>query len=101
MALGGAVAGLAVVSRTELLLVIIGGLFVVETLSVMLQVGVFKITAKRTGQGRRIFKMAPLHHHFEMKGWEEVTVVIRFWIICGLFVAAGMGIFYGEWVAGQ
>lgn len=101
LALGGAVAGLAVVSRTELLLVIIGGLFVVETLSVMLQVGVFKITAKRTGQGRRIFKMAPLHHHFEMKGWEEVTVVIRFWIICGLFVAAGMGIFYGEWVAGQ
>lgn len=96
LALGGAVAGMAVVSRTELLLVIIGALFVIETVSVMLQVSVFKITG-----GKRVFKMAPLHHHFELKGWAEVTVVIRFWIICGLAVSAGLGIFYAEWVAGQ
>ena len=80
----------------ELLLVIIGALFVIETVSVMLQVSVFKITG-----GKRVFKMAPLHHHFELKGWAEVTVVIRFWIICGLAVSAGLGIFYAEWVAGQ
>ncbi|WCC80575.1 phospho-N-acetylmuramoyl-pentapeptide-transferase [Cutibacterium equinum] len=96
LALGGAVAGMAVVSRTELLLVIIGALFVIETVSVMIQVSVFKLTG-----GKRVFKMAPLHHHFELKGWAEVTVVIRFWIICGLAVAAGLGIFYAEWVAGQ
>lgn len=96
LAIGGAVAGLAVLSRTEILLVIIGGLFVIETLSVMIQVSVFKIT-----HGKRVFKMAPLHHHFELKGWAEITVVIRFWIICGLMVAAGLGIFYTEWVVGQ
>ena len=96
LALGGAVAGMAVFRRTELLLVIIGALFVIETVSVMLQVSVFKITG-----GKRVFKMAPLHHHFELKGWAEVTVVIRFWIICGLAVSAGLGIFYAEWVAGQ
>ncbi|QCX27178.1 phospho-N-acetylmuramoyl-pentapeptide-transferase [Nocardioides jishulii] len=95
LALGGALAGLAILTRTELLLVIIGGLFVIETLSVMLQVGWFKAT-----KGKRIFRMAPLHHHFEMLGWEQVTVVIRFWIIAGFFVAAGIGLFYAEWVAG-
>ncbi|WP_110238679.1 phospho-N-acetylmuramoyl-pentapeptide-transferase [Nocardioides gilvus] len=95
LALGGALAGLAILTRTELLLVIIGGLFVIETLSVVLQVGFFKIT-----KGRRILRMAPLHHHFEMLGWEQVTVVIRFWIIAAMAVAAGIGIFYGEWVAG-
>lgn len=96
LAIGGAVAGIAVLSRTELLLLIIGGLFVIETLSVMIQVSVFKITG-----GKRVFKMAPLHHHFELKGWAEITVVIRFWIICGLLVAVGLGIFYAEWVVGQ
>lgn len=96
LAIGGALAGLAVTSRTELLLVILGGLFVIETLSVMMQVSFFKLT-----KGRRIFKMAPLHHHFELLGWAEVTVTIRFWIICGLFVAGGLGIFYAEWVTGQ
>lgn len=96
LALGGALAGLAVLTRTELLAVVLGGLFVVETLSVMLQVGFFKVT-----RGRRIFRMAPLHHHFEMLGWEQVTVVIRFWIITGLCVAGGLGIFYAEWVAGS
>ena len=95
LALGGALAGLAVLTRTELLLLVLGGLFVVETLSVMLQVGYFKAT-----KGKRIFRMAPLHHHFEMLGWEQVTVVIRFWIITGLCVAAGLGVFYAEWVAG-
>jgi phospho-N-acetylmuramoyl-pentapeptide-transferase len=95
LALGGGLAGLAILTRTELLLLILGGLFVVETLSVMLQVGYFKAT-----KGNRIFRMAPIHHHFEMLGWEQVTVVIRFWIITGLMVAAGMGIFYAEWVAG-
>ncbi len=95
LALGGVLAGLAVMTRTELLLVVLGGLFVMQTLSVVLQVGYFKVTG-----GKRMFRMAPLHHHFELKGWDEITVVIRFWIICGLCVAAGLGIFYAEWVAG-
>jgi phospho-N-acetylmuramoyl-pentapeptide-transferase len=95
LALGGALAGMAILTRTELLLVVLGGLFVTQTLSVMLQVGYFKVTG-----GRRMFRMAPLHHHFELKGWDEITVVIRFWIITGLCVAAGLGIFYAEWVAG-
>jgi phospho-N-acetylmuramoyl-pentapeptide-transferase len=94
LSLGGALAGLAILTRTELLFVVLGGIFVVETLSVMLQVGFFKLT-----NGRRIFRMAPLHHHFEMLGWEQVTVTIRFWIITGLCVAAGLGVFYAEWVS--
>jgi phospho-N-acetylmuramoyl-pentapeptide-transferase len=101
LALGGGLAGLAVLTRTELLLVILGGLFVLETLSVMLQVTWFKTTKRVTGTGRRVFRIAPIHHHFEMLGWEQVTVVIRFWIITGLCVAAGLGIFYAEWVAGS
>ncbi|MXG90835.1 phospho-N-acetylmuramoyl-pentapeptide-transferase [Nocardioides flavescens] len=95
LSLGGAMAGLAILTRTELLFVLLGGLFVVETLSVMLQVGFFKAT-----KGRRLFRMAPLHHHFEMLGWEQVTVTIRFWIISGICVAAGLGVFYAEWVSG-
>jgi len=100
LALGGALAGLAILTRTELLLVIVGGLFVVETVSVMIQVTTFKVTRRLTGTGRRVFRMTPIHHHFEMVGWEQITVVIRFWIITGLCVAAGLGIFYAEWVAG-
>jgi phospho-N-acetylmuramoyl-pentapeptide-transferase len=95
LALGGAVAGMAVLTRTELLLALLGGLFVLQTMSVILQVGYFKLT-----KGRRLFRMAPLHHHFELLGWEEITVVIRFWLIGAVFVAAGLGIFYAEWVAG-
>jgi phospho-N-acetylmuramoyl-pentapeptide-transferase len=95
LALGGALAGLAILTRTELLLVILGGLFVAQALSVMLQVGYFKATG-----GKRMFRMAPLHHHFELKGWDEITIVIRFWIITGLCVAGALGIFYAEWVAG-
>jgi len=95
LSLGGALAGMAVLTRTELLLAVLGGLFVIQTLSVILQVGYFKVTG-----GRRMFRMAPLHHHFELKGWDEITVVIRFWIITGICVAAGLGIFYAEWVTG-
>jgi phospho-N-acetylmuramoyl-pentapeptide-transferase len=95
LALGGALAGLAIYTRTELLLVVLGGLFVAQTLSVMLQVGYFKVSG-----GKRMFRMAPLHHHFELLGWDEITVVVRFWIITGLCVAGGLGIFYAEWVAG-
>ncbi|GAB3197061.1 phospho-N-acetylmuramoyl-pentapeptide-transferase [Nocardioides hungaricus] len=100
LALGGALAGLAILTRTELLLIILGGLFLVETVSVMLQVTTFKVTKRLTGTGRRVFRMAPIHHHFEMLGWEQVTVTIRFWIITGICVAAGLGVFYAEWVAG-
>ncbi len=95
LSLGGALAGMAIFTRTELLLLILGGLLVIEVMSVILQVGFFKLT-----KGRRLFKMSPIHHHFELLGWAEVTIVMRFWIIAGLFVAAGLGIFYAEWVAG-
>ena len=94
LALGGALAGMAITTRTELLLVLLGGLFVLITLSVIVQVGFFKLTRKR------IFRMAPLQHHFELVGWGEVTIVIRFWIIAGLLVALGLGVFYAEWVTG-
>jgi phospho-N-acetylmuramoyl-pentapeptide-transferase len=95
LSLGAALAGMAVMTRTELLVLLLGGLFVVITASVILQVGYFKLT-----KGRRLFRMAPLHHHFEMLGWEQVNVVIRFWIIQGLCVVIGLGLFYAEWVAG-
>ena len=98
LALGGVLAGLAVVSKTQLLLIILGGLFVIITMSDVIQVGVFKVTKFRTGRGIRVFKMAPLQHHFEMLGWAETTVVIRFWLICGLCIAMGLGIFYAEWL---
>ncbi|MFI9786536.1 phospho-N-acetylmuramoyl-pentapeptide-transferase [Kitasatospora sp. NPDC051984] len=94
LALGGALAGLAIVSRTELLLAVLGGLFVIITLSVIIQVGSFRMT------GKRVFKMAPLQHHFELKGWSEVLIVVRFWIIQGLCVAVGLGLFYAGWVTG-
>jgi phospho-N-acetylmuramoyl-pentapeptide-transferase len=100
LALGGAVAGLAIMTRTELLLVILGGLFVMETTSVLLQVSIFKITKRMTGAGRRVFPMTPIHHTFELLGWEQITVTIRFWIITGICVAAGLGVFYAEWVSG-
>ncbi len=93
LALGGALAGLAITTRTELLLAVLGGLFFLITLSVILQVGYFKAT-----NGKRLFRMAPLQHHFELVGWHEVTIVIRFWIITGICVALGLGIFYAEWV---
>ena len=98
-ALGAALAGLAVLTRTELLLVIVGGVFVMETVSVMLQVSWFKLSRRLTGSPKRLFRMAPIHHTFDM-AWGEVTMVIRFWILTGLCVAGGLGIFYAEWVAG-
>ena len=99
MALGGLMAGLAILSRTELLLVVLGGLFAVVTLSSVIQTGWFKYTRIRTGTGKRVFRMAPFHHHFELGGWEETTTIVRFWIVSGLAVAFGMGLFYAELIS--
>ena len=93
LALGGAIAGLAATLRVELLLIPLGGLFVIITMSVLIQTAYFKMSG-----GKRVFKMAPLHHHFELIGWAQITVVIRFWIIAGLCVAIGLGLFYAQWV---
>jgi phospho-N-acetylmuramoyl-pentapeptide-transferase len=90
LALGGALGTIAVIVRQEIVLAIMGGIFVVEALSVMLQVGYFKYTKRRFGQGRRLFQMAPLHHHFEKKGWKETQVVVRFWIITMLLCLIGL-----------
>lgn len=93
LALGGAIAAIAATLRVQLLLIPLGGLFVIITVSVLIQTLYFKISG-----GKRVFRMAPLHHHFELKGWAEITVVIRFWIIAGLSVALGLGLFYAQWV---
>lgn len=100
LGLGGALAALAIISRTELLLVLIGGIFVIVTGSVIIQRVFFKLTKWRTGTGRRVFLMSPLHHHFEIKGWAQITIVVRFWIIAGLCVLTGIGLFYIEWIYG-
>ncbi|MHA6783875.1 phospho-N-acetylmuramoyl-pentapeptide-transferase [Pseudonocardia saturnea] len=92
LALGGLIAGLSMVTRTELLLVVIGGVFVVEALSVALQIVVFRTTR------RRLFRMAPFHHHFELAGWAETTVIIRFWLLAAMCAALGLGLFYSEWL---
>jgi phospho-N-acetylmuramoyl-pentapeptide-transferase len=94
LALGGAFAGLAICSRTELLALLIGGLFLMELLSVVIQVGSYKLR-----NGKRVFKNSPIHHHFEMMDWPEITITIRFWIIAGLCVALGLGMFYGGFKA--
>ncbi len=91
--LGGAMAVLAILLNTQLLLIVIGGLYVVETLSVIVQVVVFKRT------GKRPFLMAPIHHHFELKGWPEFTVIVRFWVLSGLSVAFGIGLFYADFLS--
>ncbi|MGI8697013.1 MAG: phospho-N-acetylmuramoyl-pentapeptide-transferase [Mycobacteriales bacterium] len=93
LALGGLVTGLAILTRTELLLFVLGGLFVIELLSVVLQIAVFRTTR------RRLFNMAPIHHHFELAGWQEITVIVRFWILTGLAVAFGLGLFYAEFIS--
>ena len=90
LALGGALGTIAVIARQEIVLAIMGGIFVVEALSVMLQVSYFKYTKRRFGQGRRLLKMAPLHHHFEKSGWAETQVVVRFWIITMLLCLVGL-----------
>lgn len=94
LALGGVMAAMAIMTRTQLLLLILGGLFVIETASVAIQVGVFKMTG-----GKRVFRMAPIHHHFELGGWSEFTVMVRLWIICGFCVLVGFAIFYVDFVA--
>jgi phospho-N-acetylmuramoyl-pentapeptide-transferase len=90
LSLGGALGTIAVITRQEIVLGIMGGIFVAEALSVMLQVGWFKYTKRKYGEGRRIFLMAPLHHHFEKKGWAEGQVVVRFWIITMLLCLVGL-----------
>ncbi len=93
LALGGLIAGLSVLTRTELLLVVIAGLFVVEMLSVVIQIAVFK--TRRV----RVFRMAPFHHHFELSGWRETTVMVRFWLLAAMSAALGMGLFYADWLS--
>ena len=90
LALGGALGTIAVIVRQEIVLFIMGGIFVAETVSVIMQVSWFKYTKKRYGVGRRVFLMAPLHHHFEQKGWKETQVVVRFWIITMMLVLVGL-----------
>jgi phospho-N-acetylmuramoyl-pentapeptide-transferase len=90
LALGGALGTIAVIVRQEIVLAIMGGIFVVEAVSVMLQVAYFKYTKRRYGQGRRILLMAPLHHHYEKSGWTETQVVVRFWIITMLLCLVGL-----------
>ena len=91
--LGGSMAVLAILLNTQLLLILLGGLYVVETLSVIMQVAWFKRT------GKRIFLMAPVHHHFELAGWAEYTVIVRFWVLSGLSVAFGLGLFYADFLS--
>lgn len=92
LAIGTGLAALCALMNLDLLLIVIGGLFVVETTSVILQVFSFRVF------GRRIFRMTPIHHHFELRGWPETTILIRFWILAGLLAALGLGIFYGDFV---
>ena len=93
LALGGLIAGLSILTKTELLLVVIAGLFVVEMLSVVIQIAVFKT------RHVRVFKMAPFHHHFELSGWAETTVMVRFWLLAAMSAALGLGLFYAEWLS--
>ncbi|WP_067675096.1 phospho-N-acetylmuramoyl-pentapeptide-transferase [Nocardia miyunensis] len=93
LALGGLIAGLSITTRTELLMIVIGALFVAETTSVVLQVAVYRTTRNR------LFKMAPFHHHFELSKWAETTVIIRFWILAGIASAIGLGLFYSEYLS--
>jgi len=93
LALGGLIGAFAIVTSTQLLLLVLGGLFVLETTSVILQVIAFR------GFGQRIFRMSPIHHHFELAGWPEFTVIVRFWIIGGMCVAIGIGLFYADFLA--
>jgi phospho-N-acetylmuramoyl-pentapeptide-transferase len=93
LALGGMIAGLSVCSRTEVLAVVLGALFVAEVTSVVVQILAFRTT------GRRVFRMAPFHHHFELVGWAETTVIIRFWLLTAIACGLGVALFYGEWLS--
>ncbi|MEX2549656.1 MAG: phospho-N-acetylmuramoyl-pentapeptide-transferase [Nitriliruptoraceae bacterium] len=92
LALGGLLAAVSVATNTQFLLVLLGGLFVAETVSVIVQVAVFRTT------GKRVFRMAPIHHHFELLGWQETTIIVRFWILAALGISLGLGVFYAEWI---
>ncbi len=87
------IAGLSIMTRTEMLLIVMAGLFVIEMLSVVIQIAVFK--ARKV----RVFKMAPFHHHFELAGWAETTVLVRFWLIAAIAAALGLGLFYADWLS--
>jgi phospho-N-acetylmuramoyl-pentapeptide-transferase len=91
LAIGSGLAALALATNTHLLLPIVAGLFVFETVSVIIQIVGFRLFG-----GRRVFRMAPVHHHFELKGWPETTVIVRFWILAGLCTAVGLGLFYAD-----
>jgi phospho-N-acetylmuramoyl-pentapeptide-transferase len=93
LAIGAAFATLALSTNTHLLVIFVGGLYVAEAVSVVLQIGSFRLT------GRRIFRMAPIHHHFELMGWPETTLIVRFWIIAGVFTAIGLGFFYADFIS--
>jgi phospho-N-acetylmuramoyl-pentapeptide-transferase len=93
LAIGSGLAALSLQMNLQLLLPVIGGLFVIETLSVVVQVVSFRVF------GRRVLRMAPVHHHFELVGWPETTVIVRFWIIGGLFAALGLGVFYADFLS--
>ncbi|MGL4306951.1 MAG: phospho-N-acetylmuramoyl-pentapeptide-transferase [Mycobacteriaceae bacterium] len=93
LSLGGMLAGLSITTQTELLAVVIGALFVAEMSSVVIQIAAFRST------GRRVFRMAPFHHHFELSGWAETTVIIRFWLLTAISSALGLALFYSEWLA--
>jgi len=93
LGIGTAIATLALLENVDLLLPIIGGLFVIETMSVIVQIGSFRLFR------RRVFRMAPIHHHFELLGWPETTVIIRFWILAGLCTALSLGVFYADFLS--
>jgi phospho-N-acetylmuramoyl-pentapeptide-transferase len=93
LALGGLMGALAIVTNTQLLLVILGGLYVIETASVIIQVIAFR------GFGRRVFRMSPIHHHFELVGWPEFTVIVRFWMLAGICASVGLGLYYADFIA--
>jgi phospho-N-acetylmuramoyl-pentapeptide-transferase len=91
LALGGAIGMLAVLTKNELVLAIVGGLFLIEMLSVIVQTTSFKITRKLTGTGKRVFRMAPIHHHYEKKGWEEPKIIVRFWLVSLMLALVALG----------
>ncbi len=93
-ALGGGMAALALLTNTHLLLIVLGGLYVLETSTVILQIISFRLF------GKRIFRMTPIHHHFELGGWPETTIIVRFWILAAIGVALGLGLFYADFIAG-
>ncbi|GHT83292.1 phospho-N-acetylmuramoyl-pentapeptide-transferase [Actinomycetota bacterium] len=101
LALGGSFAAISILTKTELLAIIIGGVFVLETMSDVIQVGYFKFSKRMGWKKRRVFKMAPIHHHFELLGWKEHNVVVRFWLISALLACLGLGVFYLSWVQGM